>query len=200
MSFKEYLIILKDICSLLKFQGKPLVRRVKGGFIKTKIWGGLPPLMKDVLSKGGFMKLAPGSEICLTIWFFFAEPLVEYMLFNNMTTSWCTVFQLCAQPRTGPVFTKILILGIFLRIVVSLRKILRIRIFLFTKIFILRITLILRIFLRMAFILRIFLRIRNCYMHKTLILDTESASKYRKSLLGLYSQWFLEIFFELHLV
>ena len=89
---------------------------------------------------------------------------------------------------SGPVFTKTLILRIFLRIVVFLRKILRIRKFLFTKILILRITLILRIFLRMAFVLRIFLRIRNCYMHKTLIFDTKSASKYRKSLLGLYSQ------------
>ena len=34
---------------------------------------------------------------------------------------------------SGPVFTKILILRIFLRIVIFLRKILRIRIFLFTK-------------------------------------------------------------------
>ena len=49
----------------------------------------------------------------------------------------------------------------------------------------------LEVFLRMAFILRIFLRIWNCYMHKTLILDTRIASKYRKSLLGLYSQRFL---------
>ena len=60
---------------------------------------------------------------------------------------------------TGPVFTKILILRIglilriFHRIVVFLRKILRIRIFLFTKILILRITLILRVFLRMVLFL-----------------------------------------------
>ena len=78
------------------------------------------------------------------------------------------------EQRSGPVFTKILILKIslilriFLRNVIFLGKILRIRIFLFTKILILRIILIriflrmaviLRIFLRMAFILRLFLRI-----------------------------------------
>ena len=33
-AFKEYLITLKNICFLLKFQGRPLVRRVKGGFVK----------------------------------------------------------------------------------------------------------------------------------------------------------------------
>ena len=53
--------------------------------------------------------------------------------------------------RAGPVFTKILIFRIFIRIVIFVRKILRIRIFIFTKILILRITLILRIFLRMVF-------------------------------------------------
>ena len=65
--------------------------------------------------------------------------------------------------RPGPVFTKILILRIFLRIVIFLRKNLRIRIFLFTNILILRIIVVLRIILRMVFILRIFLRIRICY-------------------------------------
>ena len=52
------------------------------------------------------------------------------------------------QKDPGNVLTKSLILRIFLRNVVFLRKILRIRIFLFTKIFSLRIIL---IFLRMAF-------------------------------------------------
>ena len=37
-------------------------------------------------------------------------------------------------------------------------------------------------------------------MHKSLILDSRIASKYSKSLLGLYSQRFLEFVFELHLV
>ena len=109
------------------------------------------------------------------------KALILKMLKKDLDSSW-------------PVFIKILILRIFLRIVIFLRKILRIRIFLFTKVPILR------IFLRMAFILRIFLRVWNCCMHKSLILDTRIASKYRKSLLGLYSETFLEFFFELHLV
>ena len=130
----------------------------------------------------------------------FIKPLYMGALYVLQTwmvllSQWISSPQWSSSP--GAVFTKILILRIFLRIVGFLRKILRIRIFLFTKILILRITLILRIFLRMAFILRIFL---NCYMHKTFILDTKRASKYRKSLMGLYSQWFLEIFLELHLV
>ena len=76
---------------------------------------------------------------------------------NNDKAGWANGFNLLVINKKsfpGPVFTKILILRIFLRIVIFLR----IRIFLFTKILILRIILILSIFLRMAFILRIFLR------------------------------------------
>ena len=37
VTFKECLITLMDICSLLKFQGRPLVRGVKGGFVKLNL-------------------------------------------------------------------------------------------------------------------------------------------------------------------
>ena len=73
------------------------------------------------------------------------------------------MYQSVVRYRTGPVFTKILILRISLILIIFLRKILRIRIFLFTKILIFRIIPILRSILRMVFILRIFLRIRICY-------------------------------------
>ena len=54
------------IYSLLKFQGRPLVRRVKEGFVKLNVkWPSQRnrndlPLLKEVLSKGGYMKPAPG--------------------------------------------------------------------------------------------------------------------------------------------
>ena len=46
-----------NICSLLKFQGRPWVRRVEGGFVKKG--KKYLPLLKEVLSKGGLVKLAP---------------------------------------------------------------------------------------------------------------------------------------------
>ena len=34
VSFKECLIIVKNICFLLRFQGRPLLKRFQGGFVK----------------------------------------------------------------------------------------------------------------------------------------------------------------------
>ena len=57
------LISLKNICLLFKFQGRPLVRRVKGGFVKLNLKVVFPKeknyldLLNEVLSKGGFLNL-----------------------------------------------------------------------------------------------------------------------------------------------
>ena len=54
-----------NICSLLKFQVRPLVRRVKGGFVKLNFKVAfpkekkLPSFTKEVLSIGDFVKPAP---------------------------------------------------------------------------------------------------------------------------------------------
>ena len=42
MSFKDCLILLKGICSLLKFQGRHFMWKVKGGFVKRKFKVALP--------------------------------------------------------------------------------------------------------------------------------------------------------------
>ena len=65
VSFKECLITLMNICSLLKFQGRPLVRKqhVKVAFPKEKKL----PLLKEVLSKGGLVKPACVPDSYLTL-------------------------------------------------------------------------------------------------------------------------------------
>ena len=61
--FKECVISLMNTCSLLKFQGKPLVGRVKGGFMTLNFKVAFTkknelPLLKGVL----FVKPPPGSK------------------------------------------------------------------------------------------------------------------------------------------
>ena len=69
---------LMNIGSLLKFQGRPLVGRVKVGFMKLNFKMAFPreksdlPLPKEVLSKGGFMKFAPEERRNVVSWVFFS--------------------------------------------------------------------------------------------------------------------------------
>ena len=66
VSFTEYLLMLKNICSLLEFKGRPLLRRVKGGFEKLNFKLAFSKekendlvLFMEVLAKGDFVKLGP---------------------------------------------------------------------------------------------------------------------------------------------
>ena len=64
VSFTEYSLMLKNICSLLKFKGRPLLRRVEGGFEKLNFKMAFSKekendltLFMEVLAKGDFVKL-----------------------------------------------------------------------------------------------------------------------------------------------